>query len=492
MPSDEAHQLRASSIGSCSMPVDPIGLFGGGVMLWNLIPARLRKHIHPVKRAKKQPASRGFCPRVEALERREVPAAPVINKIQPVAVYLETHGAFSLAYDTQHNLMWYTPGDQFGGTIHSLKPFKSFTAAEIASLPSGTGALAGVKLISTGPNGTGGGAGQMDVAGSTNPPGGANFDTLAYDSKIHQLVLNQGHLVSFDPFTAAHLNDNYAPNAGSGFADGLDVKGNTIWFSPDQGVINKNGVLFASPNNAAQIVHKAQGAVSDQEFGWSGVQDVTTANGHSLFAVAVLNENDQSGKSRTIVRFDPNTGALLGFDPDPNPVAARWEGLGFDGRYLYAADLRGLKVNPSHVEGNIWVFDVGGQGGTVPPPTGEGPTSHPLPMSHTVFFPYRPDFRRPSKHVLAWVIMTNEGANFSGQYTFSFSLPGVVIRPEVATTHVQSIGTTSGKPSITLTGGLKHGQTVSILVDFTYPARLSEDGLRKALVVDAESVELPS
>ncbi len=445
-------------------------------MLWTLIPTRLRKHHSPTQGGT-------FRPCVEVLERREVPA-PVVNKIQPVAVYLETHGAFSLAYDTQHNLMWYTPGDQFGGTIHSLKPFNSFTPAEIAALPSGTGALAGVKLISTGPDGTGGGAGQLDVAGVTNPPGGANFDTLAYDSKIHQLVLNQGHLVSFDPFTAAHFNNSYAPNAGTGFADGLDVKGNNVWFSPDQGVIYKNGVLFATPSNPAQTVHQSQGAVSDQEAGWSGVQDVTTANGHSLFAVAVLNENDQSGKSRTIVRFDPNTGALLGFDPNPNPVAARWEGLGFDGRYLYAADLRGLKVNPSGIEGNIWVFDVGGQGGTIPPPPSGG-GSRPLPMSHTVVFPYRPDARRPSEHVLGWVILTNTGASFGGNFTISLALSGVTIRPLGATAHVQSLGTVNAKPAITLTGGLKHGQTVSVLVDFTYPASLSLDGIRKALEVDA-------
>lgn len=351
-----------------------------------------------------------FRPQVEALETRLVPA-PVVNSIQPVAVYLDTHAAFSLGYDTQHNLMWFTEGDSGIGDniIHSLKPYKAFTSAQMAALPNGTGALAGVKLISDGLNGAGGGAGQLDVAGSTTPSGGSNFDTLTYDSSIQQLVLNQGNLVSFDPFTAGHLNNAYhsgTPNQ-SGFADGLDVKGNNVWFSPDQGPIYKNGVLFASDSNPAQMV-------PNQQYGWSGVQDVTTQNGHSLFAVAVLNENDQSGKSRTIVRFDPNTGALLGFDPNPNPVAARWEGLGFDGRYLYAADLRGVKVNANGVEGNIYVFDVTGQGGTL---TASAPFIQ-RPGNDGLASPWTQSVNKISGQIS---VLNTTGSDFTGDVTLTFS-----------------------------------------------------------------------
>jgi hypothetical protein len=88
--------------------------------------------------------------------------------------------------------------------------------------------------------------------------------------------------------------------------------------------------------------------------GWSGAEQVA----NSLFAVAVQDPGD-AGQIRTIVRFDATTGTLLGFDPDGDPVAARWEDLGFDGKFLYAADLRG-NANGTGAIGDIYVFALTG------------------------------------------------------------------------------------------------------------------------------------
>ncbi len=106
-----------------------------------------------------------------------------------------------------------------------------------------------------------------------------------------------------------------------------------------------------------------------------------------------------------------------------------------------------------------------------------------LQLKPTVFFPYRPNSRRPSNHVLGWVILTNQGADFNGTFTLTFSLPKGSVRAVNATLHVVSSSVNNGLASITLSGSVKHGQAVSVLLDFTYPPFLSLDGIRKALHV---------
>jgi len=282
--------------------------------------------------------------------------AVLVNQIDPVAVYHDTTGAFGMAHDSVRKLIWYTQGDAGDSLIHSLKPFNEFTPGELAGLPD----IGGVKQISLV-------AGQHDVAGTTNPvaSGGAHFRSLAYDAAIDQLVM-QGpavNLHSFDPLTAGNLNANYRPgHATNSFSDGLDIEGNTTWYSPDASNIFKNGVLFASTANADQTLQVADGllvppALGEQGLGWSGTEEAAGR----LWAVAVLTNAD-SGRSRTIVAFDPATGELLSFDPDGDPVAARWEDLAFDGRFLYAADLRGNADDLGPV-GDIYVFDIVGPGG---------------------------------------------------------------------------------------------------------------------------------
>lgn len=275
-------------------------------------------------------------------------AVPVAGQFAPIAVYRNTDHPFGLAYDSANNLMWYSRGDTGDDLVHSLKAYKDYTAAEKDAFP----AFGSVRYISLAD-------GKNDVAGTTNPGGsggsglGAHFSALAYNATSGQLLqTSSGDVRAYDPLTA--LNQTTVAGFGIGFADGLDMDGANRWFSPDAGNIYKNGVLFASTSNSAQMLSISMGAAYDQTMGWSGIEQV----GDSLFAVAVLTGFD-AGRSRTIVRFDANTGELLGFDPDGDPVAARWEDLAYDGQYLYAADLRG-NAGDFGVNGDIYVFGVSG------------------------------------------------------------------------------------------------------------------------------------
>lgn len=284
-------------------------------------------------------------------------AAPVAGQIVPVGIYLNTRSAFGIAYDTVNDLIHYSQGDSGDTLVHTVKAFKNYTAAEIAALP----LVNGIPALSLA-------ASLHDIAGTTSPGGsggsgsGAHFSALAFNSATGQLVqTSSGAVRAYDPFTAS--NQTTIAGVGSGFADGLDFDGANKWFSPDVGDILNNGALVHdNGDNAKTVLPAWTGLGSSDGMGWSGVEQV----GNSLFAVAVQSGSD-TGRSRTIVRFDVSTGELVGYDPDGDPVAARWEDLAYDGRYLYAADLRG-NADGAVVVGDIYVFDV--TGGLAPDPVG--------------------------------------------------------------------------------------------------------------------------
>ena len=277
-------------------------------------------------------------------------AAPVPGQLTPVAIYHDTRSAFGLAYDTVNNLMWFSQGDSGDNLIHSFKPFNSYTPGQLAGIPQ----VGGVYQISPA-------QGNQDVAGTTTVTGpggsgaGAHFSSLAFDSASGRIVYqSSAGLRAVTPITGAGDAPFAAPPPNSGFTDGLDVDGGNVWWSPDVGPIYRNGAIFATGASAG-----AQGAPPTS--GFSGVEQV----GNAVFAVAV---GSYGGHERTIFKFDATTGDLLGYDPDGDPVAARWEDLAFDGRYLYAADLRG-NANGTGAVGDIYVFDTGG-GIVIEPPGG--------------------------------------------------------------------------------------------------------------------------
>jgi hypothetical protein len=278
-----------------------------------------------------------------------VVAVPLVGQITPVAVYKDTAGAFGLTYDSARDVMWY---DSLGGpTAYSIKPFKDYTAAEIAAMP----VINGLAVVDNT-------VGLHGALSTTLPTGG---QALGYDAPTDKLVMNDssGASVAFDPLTGANVT-NYGYGTGL-LTDGTDVgPTGTFWHSQDgfTGEIRKDGVIFASESNTAQTdLSLWTGAGPSTTDFWSGVQQI----GNSLFAVAVQT-NDDIANSRTIVRFDINTGELLAYDPDGYEYARRWEDLGYDGRYLYAADLRGNEFGGTAL-GQIFVFDLGG-GLSVPEP----------------------------------------------------------------------------------------------------------------------------
>jgi hypothetical protein len=377
---------------------------------------------------------RRFRPQVELLERRDQPA-PVVNQIQLVAVYTDCDHPFGMGYDSTRNLMWYTRGDSGDSLIHSIKPFKSFTAAERAALPN----VGGILEISPA-------AGQTDVAGTTNPASfgsiGAHFAGLAYDAASDRLVMVGGNnnLHAFQPITGANLDTNFRPGtATDSFADGVDVDGNTVWFSPDASSIFKDGNLLISQSDSTKKIKMSDGAIADQQGGWSGVEQV----GNQLFAVAVLTFNDV-GRSRTIARFNPTTGELLGFDPDGDEAAARWEDLAFDGQFLYAADLRG-DFNSTGPRGDIYVFGITGEGGTIGQQTD-------VSDKVRVFYPKRYKFKPATGQFSGFITLVNTSdAAIAGPITLVFKqLPrGVTLFSGDGT-----LGTKDGKPALTVPDGI--------------------------------------
>jgi hypothetical protein len=276
--------------------------------------------------------------------------APVAGQITPIAVYHSTPSAFGLAFDSVNNLIWYSEGDSGDNLIHSLKPFNSYTPAQLAAL-SQTGGIYDISLAE----------GLNDVAGTTAVTGpggsgaGAHFSGLAFDSSSGKLVYDSpASLRAVDPFGG---NDVAIAGSPGGFMDGLDIDSGNVWNSPDVGAIYKNGVLFAN----AAAANTALAGTGVTVWGFSGVEQV----GSALFAVGVGNFG---GHERSILKFDATTGELLGYDPDGDALAVRWEDLAFDGRYLYAADLRGNR-DGTGAAGDIYVFDTGG-GIIIEPPSG--------------------------------------------------------------------------------------------------------------------------
>jgi hypothetical protein len=270
-------------------------------------------------------------------------AAPVIGDIAPVGVYKDTPGAFGLAYDPGRDVMWYTALSGSSKAL-SIKPWKNFTAAEIAAMP----VVHGLPVAST----------TDSEHASLETPLPSSGQALGFDTASGKLVMNNtsaGRLRSFDPITGANVAD-----FGFGehiLTDGTDVDGGNQWHSRDgfTGLIHKNGAVFATEANAAQTFLPGwSGAGPSTTDFWSGVEQI----GDSLYAVAVQTNSDVPN-SRTIVKFDVVTGVLEAYDPDGYTYARRWEDLAYDGRYLYAADLRGNEFGGTGL-GQIFVFDLGG------------------------------------------------------------------------------------------------------------------------------------
>lgn len=190
---------------------------------------------------------------------------------------------FGLAYDGTH-IYW----SDFGGTIHQM------TTSGI------------------------------DTGVTQSSPAGAS--ELGWSGT--QLVASSGtNIFFFDPVTGANQSTLAitAPISGFSLIDGLDFDHNEIWYSPDVGNVYRldlNGE-FVGPN-----------PVLGGAGGFSGVERIDV--GMNSFLIVV---NDASNP-RTLCLSTLN-GTLGNCVTLTN---SRFEGLAFDGRYLYAADLFGNAI----------------------------------------------------------------------------------------------------------------------------------------------------
>ncbi|TAJ73136.1 MAG: PEP-CTERM sorting domain-containing protein [Phenylobacterium sp.] len=162
---------------------------------------------------------------------------------------------------------------------------------------------------------------------------GPFWSALAYNSANNKLAVQQGsNLVQFDRPTGSNVDystlnptSTTIPNAYGGLIDGLDIEGGTLWWSPDIDLV------WNSPVNGSGDRTLFLGGAG----GYSGVEFVDLASHDYVIVV-----NDALNPRRLCVH---ETNAVeVGCTSLPN---SRYEDLAFDGRYLYAADYFGNRID---------------------------------------------------------------------------------------------------------------------------------------------------
>ena len=220
--------------------------------------------------------------------------------------------AFGLAYDGSH--VWWSDG---GGSIHEMT----------------TGGIDTGNVIT-----------------------GTQWSALAWDaSKTKIATVTRNGITEYDRATtgsvsSSSLNAVHTDLAGSPnfLTDGLDIEGQTVYWSPDVSFVNKSNL--DGSGSTTQILPAGGG--------YSGVEFVNIGAANYLFVV-----NDATSP-RQLCYHDAATAAQLGCTTLPNN---RYEDLAFDGRYLYAADFYGSRIDKIDVlSDGVSVFDPGPAG--VPEP----------------------------------------------------------------------------------------------------------------------------
>lgn len=182
---------------------------------------------------------------------------------------------------------------------------------------------------------------------------GPYWSALAYNDANQKLVTMQGSAITqFDRPTAANqaysnLDATTTQIAGGygGLIDGLDVEGGDLWWSPDVDLV------YNSPVGGGGSASLFLGGAG----GYSGVEYLTVGSNNYVFVV-----ND-AFVPRNLCYHDLS-GVQLGCAQLPN---SRYEDLAFDGRYLWAADFYGHRIDKIDV--------VGAGGGSIFNPPGGVP-----------------------------------------------------------------------------------------------------------------------
>jgi hypothetical protein len=160
---------------------------------------------------------------------------------------------------------------------------------------------------------------------------GTQWSALAWDASNSKIAtVFGGGLQEYDRATTGSvagsaLNPVFKPIAGSPqfLTDGLDIQGGTVYSSPDV-----SSIFTAALDGTGVSTQILSGLFSGIEYASAGGAD---------FLIAV---ND-GASPRTLCIYQTNT-TLIGCT---TLVNARFEDLGFDGRYLYAADYFGSNIN---------------------------------------------------------------------------------------------------------------------------------------------------
>ena len=180
-----------------------------------------------------------------------------------------------------------------------------------------------------------------------------NWSELGWDPLVNggSLVTASGSQIQWrNPTTGAVTQTLTVAAAGGGLIDGLDVNGNEIWVSPDVGPVYRRdrvtGAVIGSPDPflPSQI---------------SGVERVDI--GGSTYVLVV---NDAANPRQLCIYT--LVASQIGCQDFVNQ---RYEGLGFDGRYLYAADYYGNKIDKFDVLVDSVPIFVPPDASAVPEPT---------------------------------------------------------------------------------------------------------------------------
>lgn len=198
----------------------------------------------------------------------------------------------------------------------------------------------------------------MPIIGSPVTLTGGGTGALGWDGS--HFVSSSGTTIYFFN-TNGTLNSSTAitaPVSGFGLIDGLDFDHNEIWYSPDVGNVYRLDTAGAFTGSVNPVLGGAGG--------FSGVERVDV--GADSFLIVVNDAFSPRKLCQTSL-----TGVFNSTTDCATLSNSRYEDLAFDGRYLYAADLFGNRIDKIELTG-------AGGGSIFVPPSGV-----PEPATMTLF-----------------------------------------------------------------------------------------------------------
>lgn len=169
-------------------------------------------------------------------------------------------------------------------------------------------------------------------------PGG--WSALAYDTHNGQLVskgISSNAITWFSKSSGATSMSIAAPDVGSfDLIDGLDIENGELWFSPDVSPVWRYAIDYS---NLTLAEIGPQPVINGLN---SGVERISA--GGSDYIVTV--DDGSSPRKLCVYRLDYTLVGCSDFSND------RYEDLAFDGRYLWAADYYGYKIDQYDILGD--------------------------------------------------------------------------------------------------------------------------------------------